>query len=66
MLCMLRCAVQDPSIDPKRARRIMANRLSAAKSKMKQKSVAQVGARQPRGVAADGEGWQESEERASR
>ncbi|KAK9831303.1 hypothetical protein WJX81_000290 [Elliptochloris bilobata] len=28
----------DPNIDPKRARRILANRLSAARSKMKQKS----------------------------
>ncbi|KAK9908303.1 hypothetical protein WJX75_005720 [Coccomyxa subellipsoidea] len=28
----------DPSVDPKRARRILANRLSAARSKMKQKS----------------------------
>jgi hypothetical protein len=34
----------DPSIDPKRARRIMANRLSAAKSKMKQKNAAQLDA----------------------
>lgn len=30
--------LQDPRIDPKKAARIMANRLSAAKSKMKQKS----------------------------
>jgi hypothetical protein len=34
--------LQDPRIDPKKARRIMANRLSAAKSKMKQKSSTQV------------------------
>ena len=36
----------DPSIDPKRARRILANRLSAARSKMKQKS--HVDVRRPR------------------
>jgi hypothetical protein len=30
-------------VDPKRARRIMANRLSAAKSKLRQKNSAQVG-----------------------
>ncbi len=33
----------DPGIDPKRARRILANRLSAARSKMKQKSHVEVG-----------------------
>ena len=32
----------DPGIDPKRARRILANRLSAARSKMKQKSHVEV------------------------
>jgi hypothetical protein len=32
----------DPSVDPKRARRILANRLSAARSKMKQKSHVEV------------------------
>lgn len=32
----------DPAIDPKRARRILANRLSAARSKMKQKSHVEV------------------------
>lgn len=28
----------DPSVDPKKARRILANRLSAARSKLKQRS----------------------------
>ena len=31
----------DPRIDPKKAKRILANRLSAAKSKLKQKSAAE-------------------------
>ena len=33
----------DPGIDPKRAKRILANRLSAARSKLKQKSHLEVG-----------------------
>ena len=33
----------DPSVDPKKARRILANRLSAARSKLKQRSQVDVG-----------------------
>lgn len=35
---------QDPHVDPKKAKRIMANRLSAAKSKARKKEREQVGA----------------------
>ena len=34
----------DPGIEPKKARRILANRLSAARSKMRQKTVVHVSA----------------------
>ena len=42
----------DPSVDPKRAKRILANRLSAAKSKLKQKSQVQVRDGMDKGVRA--------------
>lgn len=41
--CPVPPCLQDPSIDQKRAKRILANRLSAAKSKMKQKQNMEVG-----------------------